>query len=169
MPDRLTRKCVLALGSNLGHGSENIRAGLDQIRRLIGPITASSTTIITEPLLHPDSPIRQQPPYHNMVAIVETSLEPLELLKACRDVEKSLGRDRSTETLRWQARTLDIDIICIEDDVIDLPSLQVPHPEMHKRAFVIDPMNEVWPTWRHPTLKKSVSQIARALRGTNHA
>jgi 2-amino-4-hydroxy-6-hydroxymethyldihydropteridine diphosphokinase len=169
MPDRPTRKCVLALGSNLGDGAENIREALRRIEQLVGPISSRSTTIVTQPLLHPDSPIKEQPPYHNMVAVVETSLEPLELLRACRDVEKSLGRDRTTETLRWQPRTLDVDIICIEDAVIDLPSLQVPHPEMHKRAFVIDPMNEVWPTWRHPTLKKSVSQIARALRGTNHA
>jgi 2-amino-4-hydroxy-6-hydroxymethyldihydropteridine diphosphokinase len=169
MPDRPTRKCALALGSNLGDGTKNIREALRRIEQLVGPITSRSTTIVTQPLLHPDSPIKEQPPYHNMVAVVETSLEPLELLRACRDVEKSLGRDRTTETLRWQPRTLDVDIICIEDAVIDLPSLHVPHPEMHKRAFVIDPMNEVWPTWQHPILKKSVSQFARTLRGSNHA
>jgi 2-amino-4-hydroxy-6-hydroxymethyldihydropteridine diphosphokinase len=155
MPDRPTRKCALALGSNLGDGTKNIREALRRIEQLVGPITSRSTTIVTQPLLHPDSPIKEQPPYHN--------------LRACRDVEKSLGRDRSIETLRWQPRTLDVDIICIEDAVIDLPSLQVPHPEMHKRAFVIDPMNEVWPTWQHPILKKSVSQFARTLRGSNHA
>jgi 2-amino-4-hydroxy-6-hydroxymethyldihydropteridine diphosphokinase len=98
-----------------------------------------------------------------MAVLVESDLDPSSLLAVCRSIEVELGRDRSQENGRWQSRLIDLDIICIENDIVDLESLQVPHPEMHKRSFVIDPMLEIWPSWRHPILHQDVTEIAKRL------
>ena len=74
------------------------------------------------------------------------------------------GRDRTTEAARWRPRLIDLDLIAVEDLVLDREDLRLPHPEMHKREFVLAPFCEVWPDWRHPVLDRSAAELLRELR-----
>jgi 2-amino-4-hydroxy-6-hydroxymethyldihydropteridine diphosphokinase len=76
------------------------------------------------------------------------------------EIEQSLGRIRIT---RWGPRTVDLDLIAYDDQIINLPNLTVPHPEMHKRNFVLEPLCEVFPDWTHPLLKKTARELLEGL------
>jgi 2-amino-4-hydroxy-6-hydroxymethyldihydropteridine diphosphokinase len=90
--------------------------------------------------------ITDQPAFVNACVLVETALEPHALLRLARGVEAKLGRDRTRET-RWGPRTLDIDILAYDAEVLDAPDLQLPHPRMAERAFVMVPAAEIAPNW----------------------
>ena len=83
-----------------------------------------------------------QPPYLNQMVALETELAPRELLDALQQIERAAGRVRD---VRWGPRTLDLDIVVYGDERIDIPGLKVPHPRAKERAFVTDPLREVWP------------------------
>ncbi len=161
-------KAVLGLGSNLGSPNENIKKAVELINNKIGNVTITSSYIETEPLLHPDTPTYGQANYCNMVLVVDTSLSPMKLLVMCQDIERKLGRCRETETTRWTPRFLDVDIIAIEELTVNTDKLIIPHTEMHKRAFVLDPFHEIWPEWRHPILGKTAKQLAKKVNGHNY-
>ena len=128
----------LALGSNLGDRLEHLRravAALDaepEIR-----VTRSSRVWETDPIGGPD-----QGAFLNAVIELETQLDPLDLLAVDRRIEAELGRTRE---IRWGPRTIDIDILLIDDQVIDGDTLTVPHPRMRQRAFVLMPLLELLP------------------------
>lgn len=152
----------IALGSNLGDRYENFRRAL----RLIGEVatvTAVSRIHDTTPLVLPGKNSGDVPAYLNAVITVETLLQPAELLDALLNIEKTLGRDRNLETERWMSRMLDLDILAIQDLVISTVSLTIPHPELHRRNFVLMPLAEVAADWRHPVQKISVSEMLVAL------
>ena len=86
-----------------------------------------------------------------------------EILAGLHRIEATLGRDRTTETARWRPRLIDLDLIAVEDLVLDQEDLRLPHPEMHKRDFVLAPFCEVWPDWRHPVLDRSATELLREL------
>ena len=97
-----------------------------------------------------------QPWYHNAVLQVETELEPAQILKILKDIEKDFGR---VSTVRNASRPLDLDLICYHDELVDDDNLIVPHPRMQERAFVLCPMNEIDPNWCHPRLGVSVKEM----------
>jgi 2-amino-4-hydroxy-6-hydroxymethyldihydropteridine diphosphokinase len=97
------------------------------------------------------------------VLVAATPLPPAEILQRLHAIEARLGRDRSQETARWRPRLIDLDLVAVEDLVQDDPSLVLPHPEMHRRDFVLAPLCEVWPDWRHPLLDRSARQLLEAL------
>ena len=132
----------LGLGSNLGDRLATLLRAVDLLAREPGiRVDASSRVWETEPVGPP------QPRYLNAVLRIESGcLEPLELLAACRRVEDALGRVRIA---RWGPRTIDVDILLYDDRTVDEPDLQVPHPRMHERAFVLAPLLELEPD---PTL-----------------
>ena len=118
----------LALGSNLGDRAEHLRAAREAIARLPGTrLVAASSVEETAPLGGMD-----QPPYLNQMLLVETSLEPRALLAACQDIERRAGRVR---TARWDARTLDVDIVRYGARTIADPDLIIPHPGLADRDF----------------------------------
>jgi 2-amino-4-hydroxy-6-hydroxymethyldihydropteridine diphosphokinase len=125
----------LGLGSNLGDRLEHLR---ETVRRLAKSedieVLRSSRVFETEPVGPP------QPAYLNAVIEVRTTLGARELLEACQAVEHDLGRVR---TERWGPRTIDVDILTFDDQTIDEPDLQVPHPRMHERGFVLVPLGEL--------------------------
>lgn len=125
----------LALGSNLGDRLELLR---EAVRRLGGTdaieVVRSSRVYETEPVGPP------QPAYLNAVVEIRTTLGPRELLEACRAVEDDLGRVR---TERWGPRTIDVDILTFDELTVDDPDLQIPHPRMHERGFVLVPLGEL--------------------------
>jgi 2-amino-4-hydroxy-6-hydroxymethyldihydropteridine diphosphokinase len=128
-------RAYLALGSNLGNRLGHLRAAVRLLEEADGiDVVRSSRIYETDPVGPP------QPAYLNAVIEVETSRSPRELLEACRDVEDALGRVR---TERWGPRTIDVDVLTFDEQTVDEPDLQVPHPRMHERGFVLVPLGEL--------------------------
>lgn len=130
-------RCYLGLGSNLGDRAVNLQRAVDLLGGHAGiRVLRSSRVYETDPVGPP------QPDYLNAVVEVETALAARELLHACLDVERELGRVR---TERWGPRVIDVDILTYGDETIDEPDLIVPHPRMHERAFVLVPLADLDP------------------------
>jgi 2-amino-4-hydroxy-6-hydroxymethyldihydropteridine diphosphokinase len=104
--------------------------------------------------------LEEQPEFINMAMETETGLSPDELLKALKEVEKEMGRK---ETVRWGPRIIDLDILFYDDAVINMEHLQIPHPLLHKRDFVLLPLSEIAPDKVHPVLKKNIRQLKEEL------
>jgi 2-amino-4-hydroxy-6-hydroxymethyldihydropteridine diphosphokinase len=133
----VVERAYLALGSNLGDRHGTLQRAVRLLSEEAGiHVDASSRVWETEPVGPP------QPRYLNAVVRVMTVLEPLALLEACRRVEAALGRVRGE---RWGPRTLDVDVLLYDERTVDEPELQIPHPRMHQRAFVLAPLLELEP------------------------
>ena len=128
----------VGLGSNLGDREQLVRAAAE----LIGAARLS-TIIETEPWGYED-----QPRFLNAVAEVETGLEPQPFLAHLLDVERRLGRERVGP--QWGPRTIDLDVLLFADRVVDEPGLVVPHPRLHERRFVLEPLAELAPELEIP-------------------
>jgi 2-amino-4-hydroxy-6-hydroxymethyldihydropteridine diphosphokinase len=126
----------LGLGSNMGNRLANLQEAVDHLDAQPGiAVVRSSRVYETDPVGGPP-----QPDFLNAVIEVETSLAPRELLEACRAVEQALHRVR---TVRWGPRSIDVDILAYDRRTVDEPDLQIPHPRMHERAFVLLPLLEL--------------------------
>jgi len=131
-------KSYLGLGTNLGDKYENLQRALILIAERAGDITAKSSVVDSAPWGF--NSVNQ---FLNMVVVVETQLQPLELLRCLQGIEKELGRKKSKKIADYQDRIIDIDILLYEDWEVDLPELKIPHPQMKMRDFVIKPLNEI--------------------------
>lgn len=143
----------LSLGSNVGDREEYI----EQAVFLLGKhpkleVGRHSTNYETEA----EGGGGSQPPFINAVVEVRTKLSPYELLDACHEIEATLGREREIE---WGPRTIDIDILLYNDEVISDEKLQIPHPLMHERVFVLKPLREIASQVMHPILEKSIQSL----------
>jgi len=143
-------RVYLGLGSNLGERRFNLLEALRYIRGRMS-IEKVSSFYETEPVGYLD-----QPKFLNAVCQVKTELPPNELLKFLKWVEKEMGR---TESFRNAPRIIDIDILFYNDDVLNSDELQIPHPRLHDRAFVLIPMAEIAPDFVHPVLNLTVKQL----------
>ena len=150
---------IVALGSNLPGRFADCDAALDAACTYITDagikITARSRTYLTAPV-----PASDQPWYHNAVIAVETDKSPHDLLKTLRDIEERMGRVR---TIPNAARIIDLDVIAYDNELIATPDLIVPHPRMHERSFVLQPLQNIAPDWTHPQLGKSLSELLAML------
>jgi 2-amino-4-hydroxy-6-hydroxymethyldihydropteridine diphosphokinase len=142
----------IGLGSNLGPREETLRQALAELARCkeITVIRVSSF-VETQPVGGPP-----QSAFINAAAELRTAVSPRELLKVLQQLEDQFGRER---IVRWGPRTLDLDLLLYEDLIIGEPDLQVPHPLMHHRRFVLGPLCEIAPQARHPLLRKSVREL----------
>ena len=145
----------IGLGSNLGDRIANLRAAINAIRHL-GDLIAVSSVYESEPFGVEDD----QPMYLNMTMAIRTHLRPTELLSQLFEIERANGRIRNCPN---ESRTLDLDILMIDDTILETPELVIPHPKMHERAFVILPLAEIAPVFVHPKLNRTVSEIASKL------
>jgi 2-amino-4-hydroxy-6-hydroxymethyldihydropteridine diphosphokinase len=144
----------LALGANLDDPRRQLAAAIERLREWVA-IDAVSAVYRTAPVGYAD-----QPDFLNLVCRGTTALAPQTLLRACQRVETELGRVRS---FRNGPRTMDIDLLAHGERVMDTATLTLPHPRMHLRAFVLVPLVEISPEWRHPVLGATASELLRAL------
>ncbi len=167
--------CYLGLGANLPYGEQTpemtIKAAIEQLDRMLFKVTSCSGFYVTKPV-----PLTDQPDFINCVVAVETDVLPQDLLDICHEVEARFGRERHD---RWSARTLDIDILAVADTVLpspgewqdivsssadgSIPPLTLPHPRLHERAFVLEPLAEIAPEWLHPQLGQTSKELLQAL------
>ncbi|MFN3741509.1 MAG: 2-amino-4-hydroxy-6-hydroxymethyldihydropteridine diphosphokinase [Anaerolineales bacterium] len=141
---------LLALGTNLGDRLENLRRALDCLAAKVQIVRVSSVYET------PPWGYTEQPPFLNLVLSGQTELEPQPLLEFLKSCEQALGR---WPTFRYGPRLIDLDILAYEDRILETPTLTLPHPHLHERAFVLVPLHEIAPNWTHPRLGKSVSEL----------
>jgi len=140
----------LSLGSNLGDREANLRAAIVQLEPS-GKVKAVSAFYETEPV-----DVVDQSWFLNCVVAIETKLAAGDLLKVLLGIEQLMGRQR----LREQGpRKIDMDILLFGDRVIDEPGLKIPHPGMHRRRFVLEPLVEIAPEARHPVLNRTAREL----------
>ncbi|HEX3153412.1 MAG TPA: 2-amino-4-hydroxy-6-hydroxymethyldihydropteridine diphosphokinase [Candidatus Angelobacter sp.] len=145
----------LSLGSNLGDREKHLHESISHLQGL-GAIRQVSAFYETQPV----EVDREQPWFLNCALAMETELTPLEFLNRMLRIEQSMGRIRREPK---GPRTIDIDILLFGNDVLDTPDLTVPHPAMHQRRFVLEPLVEIAPTVVHPVLKRTVSKLLNSL------
>jgi len=150
----------LSLGSNRGDRTANIKNAINFLHET-GDILKISSIYETEPVgMAPGTAF-----FYNLAAGFQTSLLPHELLEEIKQFEKQMGRDIANS--HNQPRAIDIDILLAGDRVVNTENLVIPHKQMHQRAFVLVPLNEIAPHVVHPVLNKSVREILSGLQSTD--
>lgn len=146
-------RVFIGIGSNEG---DRLRHISDAARTLaaVGGVRVAQMAPIIETAPEGGPP---QGPYLNTVVALETSLEPRDLLGILQDIERKLGRKPSSQ--RWAPRPIDLDLLLYDDRVIQDARLIVPHPRMHERRFVLEPLAQLAPDVLHPLLQQSVRQL----------
>ena len=144
----------LSLGSNLGDRAANLQTAIAQLDSL-GKVEAVSSFYETEPV-----ELTAQPWFLNCAVKLDTEKMPRQLIAGILALERGMGRQRKQKN---GPRIIDIDILLFGSSIIDLPSLTVPHPKMHERRFVLEPLAEIAPEARHPVLKRTVRELRDAL------
>lgn len=146
-------KVVLALGSNLGNKKNYLTDAVNRINDTVGFVTEISSVYETPAWGF------ESFPFYNICISIHTHLQPLQLLKVLKDIEKKLGRTSKSENGLYTARTVDIDIIYYNDLVFSTPDLSVPHPQLQNRKFVLVPLNDLSIEWKHPLLNKTTKEF----------
>jgi 2-amino-4-hydroxy-6-hydroxymethyldihydropteridine diphosphokinase len=144
----------LSLGSNVGDRVANLAEAIDRLKRL-GNVVAASSFYETEPV-----EVTTQPWFLNCAVKLDTEKMPRQLLKSILDLERDMGRRR---TQHKGPRNIDIDILLFGNSIVETRGLTIPHPALHERRFVLEPLTEIAPEVWHPVLKKTVREMRDAL------
>ncbi|TMQ53840.1 MAG: 2-amino-4-hydroxy-6-hydroxymethyldihydropteridine diphosphokinase [Candidatus Eisenbacteria bacterium] len=149
-------KVFVGVGSNLGDREFLIRKAVEAMRDL------PRTLVVRVSSLYDTDPVGEvdQPAFLNAAVWLETTLEPRELLWQLLLIEKRMGRVRSQ---RWGPRPIDLDLLFYGEETVDEPDLKIPHPEAHRRAFVLLPLVELDPDFVHPTTGESIRKLIKKL------
>jgi len=150
-------KAAIGIGSSVGEREATVRAALAALAAL------PATRLLAASALHETAPVGGVAENHfiNACAVVETDLAPRDLLRHLALIEDRHGRTRN---VRWADRTLDLDLLLYDKVVLDDPACTVPHPEMHRRAFVLVPLAEIAPDWVHPVIGQTIAEFAVPMR-----
>ena len=144
----------LGLGSNLGNRNEQLLAAINLLSEKAGNNPVFSDFYETEPWGY-SSPN----PYLNVAVQLKTSLSPFELLTVTQQIERELGRTTKTKEGQYADRHIDIDILMYDDLILQTPELVLPHPRMHQRLFVLQPLAAIAPKLLHPVLNKTIMEL----------
>jgi 2-amino-4-hydroxy-6-hydroxymethyldihydropteridine diphosphokinase len=141
----------LLIGGNVGDRAANLQTALKRIAETCGTITSTSSLYETAAWGNTN-----QPSFYNQAVVVTTPLSPVALMDQLLEIELEMGRIR---TQKYGPRTIDLDILMIDELVISSEKLTIPHPQMHNRRFALLPMVEVAPTLKHPLLDQSIEDL----------
>jgi 2-amino-4-hydroxy-6-hydroxymethyldihydropteridine diphosphokinase len=144
----------IGLGSNLGDRRASLDSAVERLENTLGVVVCCVSGYQETPPLGPAG----QGPYLNAAAKIETELPASELLTVLQAIEAALGRNRDAEQ-RWGPRTCDLDLLLYGESVVETPDLTIPHPRMHERRFVLEPLAEISPHAKHPVLGKTVVEL----------
>jgi 2-amino-4-hydroxy-6-hydroxymethyldihydropteridine diphosphokinase len=147
----IEKKVYLSLGSNIGDREKNLRSAMDELPQAGVAITRVSSFYETEPV-----DLREQPWFLNCAVEAETHFDPFMVLRALREIETKMG---SKKLVAKGPRLIDMDILLCGSEMIDTPELQLPHPRMHLRRFVLVPLAEIAAEVMHPALKMTATQL----------
>lgn len=154
-------RIYIALGSNLGDRTAQLRAALAELEALDGvSVLACSHGYETAPV-----GVLDQPAFLNMAAAIETDLAPLEMLDAVKEIERRIGRQPRD---KWGPREIDIDLILWGEQQVDTDRLRLPHPEFRQRAFVLVPLAEIAPEAVDPGTGKTMATLAQEAPDQGH-
>ena len=148
-------KVFIGIGSNLGNRETHCSNAINLLIESGISVLKRSAMIETKPW-----GVTDQPVFLNMVIEIETGLQPHELLTLLKKTERAVGR---TDTVRWGPRVIDLDILLYDDSVLKTPDLEIPHPLMSEREFVLRPLAEIAPDIIHPVLRKSIKTLVKEL------
>ena len=161
-------RTYLGLGTNLGNRAANIDRALAMLQQQVGPLVKCSSYISSKPW-----GFSSDNDFLNAAAIFDTTLTPLQLLRATQAIEQQMGRTKKSQGLRVESqetierhyadRIIDIDILLYDTLQLTSPELTIPHPLMAQRDFVVSPLAEIAPRKRHPALGKTIAQLKKEL------
>jgi len=147
---------AISLGSNLGNGEENILKSIELLNQNGVEIIAISSFYKTIP-----EGFLSENLFTNAAAIAQTNLDADGLVKLILSIEIQLGRTRNTDT--YEDRVIDLDVLLFGNEIIETEVTSIPHPRMHLRRFVLEPLSEIAPNWEHPVLKSKIIDILKHL------
>lgn len=153
MKTEVTSTVIAGLGSNLGDRFAALGRAMELIGEEAGKITAASSVWETEPWGFDADEL-----FLNMVVVIRTTLEPARMMQLFRSIEGRMGRKRSGGG-KYESRLIDLDILLWGNRVITMPGLEVPHPKLHSRRFVLEPLKEVAPDAVHPVTGLTVTEM----------
>jgi 2-amino-4-hydroxy-6-hydroxymethyldihydropteridine diphosphokinase len=145
----------IGIGSNLGNRQQNCLLTIELLEEKGITIKKRSSMYETEPW-----GIKNQPRFINMAIEIETGLEPVELLRLLKSIEREIGRG---DSYKWGPRIIDLDILLFDDLIVKEDNLQIPHPFMHERDFVLRPLCEIAPDRIHPLLKVRICDLMQKI------
>jgi 2-amino-4-hydroxy-6-hydroxymethyldihydropteridine diphosphokinase len=150
----------IAVGSNLGDRERNLEESLGYLEQ------GSNNRLVSRSPLYESEPVgyASQGWFLNGVVALSTPLSPSALLQTCQEIESRLGRDRVVQD---GPRTIDLDILFFDDRVMEDPDLVIPHPRLHLRGFVLQPLKDLAPSFLHPKLRKPIHQLLSELEDTH--
>jgi 2-amino-4-hydroxy-6-hydroxymethyldihydropteridine diphosphokinase len=143
----------IALGSNIGDRQANIRSAIERLGQTPGVSVKRVSSLLENPAVGMDD---DAPPFLNAAAEIETTLGSHALLRRLLEIEREMGRQRRE---RWEPRVIDLDLLLFGNQIISSQELIVPHPLMHERRFVLEPLAELVPNFVHPTLQMTIAGL----------
>jgi 2-amino-4-hydroxy-6-hydroxymethyldihydropteridine diphosphokinase len=149
----VAKRSAIALGSNMGDPLKILDATLETLAQTPGIRVKANSSWYTTKAVGPP-----QPDYLNGCAILQVNMLPQELLATLLAIEKNFGRVREQH---WGPRTLDLDLLLYDNLILEEPELQIPHPRMYERAFVLVPLAEIAPTWIEPIYGRAVQDLLK--------
>lgn len=148
------KELILSLGGNVGDVELHFKKAIKTLSTAFGEPEKISSLYKTAAWGKTN-----QPDFLNQVISFKTDLSPAKALAICLEVEDELGRIRYE---KWGERTIDIDILFYENEIIDIKGLIIPHPRLHERLFTLKPLNEIYPNFLHPSFNKTITELLTA-------